>query len=232
MEQQTTQKQNPYLIPGAIVIAGIIVAGTVFLTQKQSSPQPVTPGSSQISEEELVLGDVNIELDGWASMGSDSAPVVMVEYADFACPFCTRFWQETLPLIKRDYIDTGKIRLFYKDFIVVGGDRAAEAAHCAQEQGKYWEYHDLLFSRHAQDRAQWSNSSVHRDYAEQLGLDANALVECFESGRYQEKVVRSTQEAAQNGGQGTPYFLINNFPLFGAQPYSSFQQVIEALLEE
>lgn len=229
--EETTQKRNPYLVPLSIVIAGIIIAGAVFWTQKQSS-SPSASESSLFPEEELVSGDINIDFEGWASMGNPEASVVMVEYSDFACPFCTRFWQETLPLIKRDYVDTGKVRFVYKDFPVVGGDRAAEASHCAQEQGKYWEYHDLLFSRHSQDRAQWSSSSVHRAYAGQLGLDEDSFVECFESRRYQEKVVRSGQEALANGGQGTPYFIINNIPLFGAQPYSSFQEVIEVLLAE
>ncbi|TSC75534.1 MAG: DSBA oxidoreductase [Parcubacteria group bacterium Gr01-1014_30] len=243
--EQTTQKQNPdsraehttghnpYLIPGAIVIAGVLIAGAVFLAQRNPSLGPsATPGTGELSGSELPAGNFQVDLEGWASKGDPSSPITIVEYADFACPFCGRFWQETLPQIERDYVDTGKVRIVYKDFIVVGGDRAAEAAHCAKEQGKYWEYHDLLFSRQAQDKTNWANSEVHRGYARELGLNESALIECFESRRYQEKVSKSTQEAVQNGGQGTPYFLINNTPVFGAQPYSSFQQVIESILAE
>ncbi len=225
------KKLNPYLIPGAIVIAGAVIAGAVFLAQKPAAPQP-SGSDSSLSQGGETPGEVNISFEGFESMGNPEAPVVMVEYSDFACPFCTRFWQETLPAIKRDYIDTGKVRFVYKDFIVVGGDRGAEAAHCAQEQGKFWEYHDLLFSRNAQDKSQWSNAEIHKGYAEDLGLDENALIECFESRRYQEKVVQSTQEAIQNGGQGTPYFLINKTSVFGAQDYSEFQKVIDSLLAE
>ena len=229
--EETTQKQNPYLMPGAIVAAGLIIAGAVILSQK-AAIQPPGADSGLPEEEQLAPRDINIELEGWATLGSPEAPVLMVEYSDFACPFCTRFWQETLPLIKRDYIDTGKVRMVYKDFIVVGGDRGAEAAHCAQEQGKFWEYHDLLFSRNAQDRSQWSDSSVHRGYGEELALDSDALVECFESRRYQEKVALSTQEATRNGGTGTPYFLINKKPISGAQQYSVFQEIFEEQLKE
>lgn len=224
--KETIQKQSPYLMPGAIVIAGAMIAGAAFLTQENGQQQEPSP----LPGDETILGDINIELEGWPTMGSPDAPVTIVEYSDFACPFCKRFAEETKPLIKRDYIDTGKVRFVFKDFVVAGGNMAAEAAHCAAEQGKFWEYHALLFSRQTQDRAQWSNSSVHRGYANELGLDATALIECFESRKYQEKVARSTEEAARNGGEGTPFFLINEQPIFGAHPYSVFQQVIDSLL--
>jgi protein-disulfide isomerase len=234
MEDNKSTK-NPYLIPGAIVVAGIIIAGAVFLSQSQiftKSFQLPAPEPSLTAQEESLPGEINIDFEGWPVMGNPEAKVTMVEYSDFACPFCARFWQETLPAIKKDYVDTGRVRFVYKDFIVVGGDRAAEAAHCAQEQGKFWEYHDLLFSRQTSDRASWGDSQVHRGYAKELGLDATALIECFDSRRYREKVVNSTQEAIQNGGQGTPYFLINEVPIFGAEAYSKFQQVIDSLLAE
>lgn len=232
--EEKTQKQNPYLIPGAIVLAGIIIAGAVFFNQNKGifdeTSNRSEAGAGTSVNEEPALSDIKVDFEGWPSIGKEDAPIVMVEYSDFACLFCKRFFDETEPLIKRDYIDTGKVRFVYKDFIVVGGDRAAEAAHCAQEQGKFWEYQALLFSRQAQDKANWADGKVHAGYAKELGLDEAALVQCFESRRYQEKVISSTQEAAQNGGQGTPYFLINGVPLFGAQPYSSFQQVIDSLL--
>ena len=229
--EETTNKKNHYLIPLAIVIAGVVIAGAVFLSQKSAGPKTPGPDSS-LPDGDKPAGEINIAFDGFASIGNPDAKVLMVEYADFACPFCARFWQETLPEIKKDYIDTGKVRLIYKDFIVVGGDRAAEAAHCAQEQGKFWEYHDLLFSSQSEDRAKWADAAVHRGYAKELGLDEGALIECFESRRYQEKISNSSQEAIQNGGQGPPYFLINKVPVFGAQDYSEFQKIIDSLLAE
>jgi protein-disulfide isomerase len=212
----------------AVFLIGYLVARIQFLEGNQNTGTSQAPLEQEAA---AVPRDVQVDLEGWPSMGSESAPVVMVEYSDFACPFCKRFADETKPLIKRDYIDTGKVRFVYKDFIRVGGDRAAEAAHCASEQDKFWEYHSLLYARQVQDRANWSSSEVHRGYAIELGLNADALVKCFESRKYQEKVAKSTQEAVQNGGTGTPYFLINNTPLVGAQPFAAFKALIDEELK-
>ena len=230
-------KSNNYLMPGSIIIAAILIVGAIFISQRPSFSQYKSAQSDAAKEkvsqpEEITVKGVNIDFEGFPTMGNPEAKVVMVEYSDFACPFCSRFWQETLSLIKKDYVDTGKILFVYKDFIVVGGDMGAQAAHCAQEQGKFWEYHDKLFSRTAEDRSRWADSEVHRGYARELGLNEELLIKCFEERRYQEKVTLSTQEATRNGGQGTPFFLINGEPVFGAQPYSNFQKVLDAALQK
>jgi protein-disulfide isomerase len=227
MEDLKKEQSSPYAVPLAIIVAGVLIGGAVLISSGDRQASPAANNDINGVPEEI-----NISLEGWPSIGDSNAPVVMVEYSDYACPFCQRFWQDTLPSIKRDYIDTGIVRFIYKDFAVVGGDRVAEAAHCAGEQGSYWEYHDMLFERHAQDRSQWTNPQVHRGYAEELGLNADELVACFEERRYQGKVAQSTQEAMANGGRGTPYFLINGEPVSGAQPYPVFQSAIDLALSE
>lgn len=234
--EQTTNSKN-YLLPISIIVAALLIASAFFVSKNSSFSQFKSAQFSTAKDQVKKSGqaapqEFNIDIEGWPAIGDPKAKVVMVEYSDFACPFCTRFWQETLPLIKKDYIDNGKVRFVYKDFVVVGGDRAAEAAHCAQEQGKFWEYHDKLFSRNAQDRSQWADPEIHRAYAKELGLDEEALLKCFGDRRYEEMVTLSTQEATQNGGQGTPYFFINGKSVFGAQPYSAFQQIIDSLLAQ
>lgn len=235
MEQQETSSKN-YLLPISIIAAALLIAGAFFVSKNSSFSQFKSIKSEttkeQVAKDEQSAEKIEVDIEGWPTVGNIEAKVVMVEYADFACPFCNRFSQETLPSIKKDYVDTGKIRLVYKDFIVVGGDRAAEAAHCASEQGKFWEYHDKLFSSAEKDRSQWADSEIHRSYAKELGLDENALLACFESRRYQEKVALSTEEALKNGGQGTPLFIINGESIFGAQPYSAFQTVLDIALNE
>ncbi|MEK7519593.1 MAG: thioredoxin domain-containing protein [Patescibacteria group bacterium] len=236
MEQEIKNSKN-YLVPASIIVAAFLIAGAFFVSKNPSVSQ-IKSTKSDTKKNQVAKGDransnkVNINFEGWPAMGDPSASVVMVEYSDFACPFCNRFSQETLPSVKKDYIDKGKILFVYKDFTVVGGERAAEAAHCAQEQGKFWEYHDKLFSKSAQDKSQWANSEVHRGYARDLGLDEDAFLKCFEERRYEEMVALSNQEAAQNGGEGTPYFLINGKSIFGAQPYSAFQIAIDSALNE
>lgn len=168
----------------------------------------------------------------WPSLGLDNAPVTIVEYSDYTCPFCERFSSNTLPLIKENYIEQGLVRFVYKDFAIIGGNRAAEAAHCAGEQGKYWEYHDLLFENLSRDRSRWSDSKVHLGYAETLRLNTRIFTECFESRKYKEKVEESTEEAINIGGTGTPFFVINDEILIsGAQPFEVFQEAIEYVLQ-
>lgn len=210
-------------IPWAIVIAGIIVAVAIIYSQ----------GLKQIAKEkEMKVGDLTeqvggIDIKGYPSKGELSSPVLMVEYSDFVCPFCGLFFKQTLPLIDEQYIKTGKVRFFYKDFIVVGGEKAAEAAHCAEEQGKFWEYHNLLFERQLKDKNKWSSPEIHQGYAKQLGLNEDDLLECFDEGRYQSKVDGSTQEGRRNGLTGTPSFFINGEKVAGAQNFKVFKEIIE-----
>jgi protein-disulfide isomerase len=235
MNQQTTRQQNPYLMPAAIIISGLLIAGAVLFKQN-TPPQTATRSPGQqgapFGQERPAPGNIQIELEGWPSIGSPAAKVVMVEYSDFACPFCKRLHDETMPLIKKQYIETGQVRFVYKDFIVVGGDRAAEAAHCAGEQNAFWPYHDLLFERQAEDRGRWPDVNVHRAYATELGLNPEALAQCFEERRYREKVLASTREAQANGGGGTPFTLVNNIPITGAESFSVFQTVIDEELKK
>ena len=235
METENKTQSNPYVIPAAIVVAGALIAGAVVFSQNSDISKSGTAsivGDQVLTDENPAPKPLNISIDlnDWPAIGNTDAPVVLAEYADFACPYCAKFAADTLPSIKKDYVDTGKILLIYKDFPVVGGDRAAEAAHCAREQGKYWEYHNLLFEKQSSDRGTWNTAETHRAYAESLGLDADALVSCFNDRKYQSKVQASAAEAMQNGGQGTPFFIVNKTPISGAQPYSVFQAAIEAEL--
>ncbi len=106
--------------------------------------QVINAASAGSTGEEI---ETSFELEDWPSLGDPNAPVLMVEYSDFACPFCKRFAEQTKPSIISEFIDAGLVYFVRKDFIAVGGQKAAEAAHCAGEQGAYWEYHDILVQR-------------------------------------------------------------------------------------
>lgn len=227
--------QNNYLIPLSILAAGAMVAVSVFLlgTNNTATPEMADPGKQTGEErEQIAPEDIEYDLEGFASIGEADAPVTIVEYSDFACPFCKRFYDQTKDMIISEYAEAGLVRYVRKDFIAVGGNKAAEAAHCAAEQDAYFDYADLLYGNQTADRGNWTDAEVHRAYANEIGLDADALVECFESGKYTEKVTLSTQEAKQNGGSGTPYFIINDTPVSGAQPLNVFKQVIDSQLNE
>lgn len=168
---------------------------------------------------------------GGHSKGAADAPVVIVEYSDFQCPFCTRHWREVAPRLEEAYIKSGQVRFVYKHFTVKGPDSvsAALAAECAAASGqdKFWAYHDLLFSRSGQVAFNADNLKA---FAAELQLDTAAFNECFDTQKYLQVVQANNAEAQQMGVGGTPGFFINGTPVAGAQPFEVFQQAIEAEL--
>jgi protein-disulfide isomerase len=165
--------------------------------------------------------------------GAADAPVLMIEFSDYECPFCNRYVTSTLPRIREQYIDTGKLRYVYRDLplnsIHPKAQAAAEAARCAGDQSKYWEMHDQLFGR----QAEWQGGDEQALFgamAGELGLDTQAFNACLAEGRYTEYVQRQTDEGLQIGIAGTPAFIIGDQFLSGAQPFEVFQQVIERQL--
>jgi len=164
--------------------------------------------------------------------GSADAPVTMVEFSDFKCPYCGRFSTETLPLIREQYINTGQVRFVYKHFAILGpeSNRTAEAAECAAEQGQFWEYHDLIFTDQTTTRSVFNDDALTR-LAGDLGLETTAFSDCLASGRYANQIQRESQAASALGLRGTPGFLINGVFVSGAQPFETFQQIIEEQLQ-
>jgi len=173
--------------------------------------------------------------------GNPNAPVTVVEFSDFQCPFCSRFFTQTLPLLEENYIDTGKIKLVYKDLPLDNLHPNARPAHiaaeCADEQGMFWEYHDVLFEK----QSEWqrlSSSDLQTtliQYADDFGLQTASFEACLSSPEMADEVNADFLQAAQYGATGTPTFFIGNekngfIKLVGAQPYAAFQAAIDAQL--
>jgi len=174
------------------------------------------------------------------ALGRPDAPVTIVEFSDYQCPFCQQFFLATLPALKRDYIDTGKVRYVFRDYpldqIHPQARKAAEAAHCAGDQGKYWEMHDLLFrSQRALALPQLS------EHARTLGLQDAAFDGCLASGKYAERVSKGLSDGLAAGIQGTPGFVVartesgpsvEGASVRGAQPVEVFRRLIDQLLAD
>ena len=173
-------------------------------------------------------------------LGTPEAPLTLIEFSDYQCPFCRRFADTTLPVLKRDYIETGKLRYVFRDFpldrLHPQARKVAEAAHCAGDQGKYWAMHDLLFQQQ-----QGLQVDRLKGYARQLGLNARAFEACLDQGKYATKVQQDLDAGTAAGVQGTPGFIlgktqpdgsIQGIAIKGAQPLAAFQQAIERLLGE
>ena len=168
-------------------------------------------------------------MDDDAVQGDANAPVTMIEFADYQCPYCVRFYTDTLPQIEKQYVETGKVKIVYRDFPLSSlhpyAEKAAEAAECAGEQGKYYEMHDLLFEKGVNGGAE-----TYKGYAADLGLDTSKFNTCLDSGAMEGEVSKDLQDGANAGVRGTPAFVINGQLVSGAQPFSVFQQVIESAL--
>jgi protein-disulfide isomerase len=166
---------------------------------------------------------VEVGTQGAPVRGPAEAPVTLVEFSDFQCPFCKQS-QATLKQLQAQY--AGKLKLVYRDFpldqLHPQARAAAEAARCANDQAKFWEYHDVLFAQSPQ-----ASSESLRRYAEQTGLDITAFDRCLSSGLHREAVQRDVEEGTRLGITGTPAFFINGRPVLGAQQIEAFTRVIE-----
>jgi len=177
------------------------------------------------------IANVNAEdyVDDDPSLGNENAPVTIVEFSDYQCPYCSRFRTQTLDQIKEQYIDTGKVRFVYRDFPLTSihpmAQKSAEASECADEQGKFWEYHDAIFA----NQQSLSIDNL-KKWAKDLGLNENKFNTCLDSGKYADEVKKDMNDGANLGVRGTPYFLVGNTVLEGAYPFEAFQQAIDAQL--
>ena len=186
------------------------------------------------------LGDAYVppepDLSNAFAEGDPDAPVTIVEFTDYQCPFCSRHFEQTYGQIKENYIDTGLVYYIFQDFPLTNihpqAVKAAEAARCAGEQDAYVAMHDRLYT----DQTAWSGSGdavdIFKDFASDMGLDTDAFDECLDSGRTEEAVMTDLEEGARMGVNGTPAFIINGYTMSGAQPYSVFEDAIEQFLAE
>jgi protein-disulfide isomerase len=175
--------------------------------------------------------------NGWYALGRADAPVTLVEFADFQCPFCKKFHTDAYAELKKNYIDTGKVRFISRDLPLEFHPfalKAAEAARCAGDQGKYWELRHALYSESAAP-----DDSVIKKAAEGLSLDVAALQSCIAADKYKTDVQKDSAEAATLQISGTPTFVLaktakdklDGVRIVGALPFAAFQSAIDALLK-
>ncbi len=184
------------------------------LLDKLQKDQPVTVM--------LVAPRIPVKSAGHPEIGGKSAPVTIVEFSDFQCPFCGRV-EPTLKQVREKYGD--KVRLVYLDFPLGIHDHAidaASAAHCAGEQGKFWQFHDAMFA----DQSKLASSDLKAD-AKKLGLDTAKFNDCLDKGKYKSAIEADLAQGRELGVDGTPAFFINGRPLTGAQPLEKFQSTID-----
>lgn len=197
------------------------------LLEKQAESKPGAPPAA---------AKAKLHLEGAPMLGSKEAPVTMVEFTDYQCPFCQRFHMQVYGELKKDFIDTGKVRFFSRDLpleaLHPNAFRAAQAARCAGDQGQFWKLRDVM----AVHPEALDIDSLVKD-ASSLQMDAKAFRACVESGKYKEAVQGDVLEAMKIGADGTPAFVVGKSTpdgvdgdmIVGAQPYSLFEQKFKQL---
>lgn len=233
MEENNIEKQSnnsQKQIAGAIIIAGLFIAGAILLKDSRS-PQVVN-GVPVVAQTQIKM------LPDDRTVGDPKAKLTIVLYEDFQCPFCGKFFQESEELIRNTYVKSGDVKIIYRDFAFLGSEsmRSAEAARCALDQNKFWEYHDYLFThQNGENRGNFSDPNL-KSFASKLGLDRPTFDKCLDDGKYVQAVIDSTNEGKQVGVQGTPKgFILKNgktvATIDGAEPFLTVKQKIDSALK-
>lgn len=216
---------------------GIIVVGAVFIAAALIYPnlKPVGEVASPDPVERPMVSD--------NAMGDPNAPIKIEEYSDFQCPFCARFYEDTEWQIAESYVADGTVYFVYRsfgDFIGSESKAAAEAAYCAGDQNKFWEYHDILFANQTGENVGAYSNRRLQAFAEELSLDMDTFNSCLNSGKYSSRVDQDRVDGTAAGVTGTPAFVLTYTVngeektrfISGAYPFSEFQTQIEGALAE
>jgi protein-disulfide isomerase len=215
----------PYL--ALIPVAFVLGVGAGYLAwgreTAQAKTQAQAQAQAQVQEAAQNIQRFDIPEDDDPSIGPKNAPITIIEFSDYECPYCRRWYSEVYGKLREEYPD--QVRIVFRDFpltaIHPNAVPAAEAANCAGDQDAYWEFHDKLFA------GGQFGSEIYLQYASELGLNMDEFNACIESGKFNDEVMGDYQYAAGLGVRSTPTFFLNGLPIVGAHPYDVFQQVIE-----
>ena len=229
----------PSLAIGAI-IASITITLVIFGVNNSSneielSIEP-TPEMDQIGPKKITM-DTFLS-NGSPILGDPNAPITLVEFGDYQCHYCNVFFQSIEKDIVKNYVDTGKVKIIFKDYNIIGEDSviASQGAHCANDQGLFWEYHDILYSNWTGENNGWASSENLAIFAQQIDLNMNKWSECMKKGSHSQIILKSNDDARTLELTGTPAFFIINSEgkvtkLFGAQPFEVFKKIFDNQLE-
>jgi protein-disulfide isomerase len=236
---KSSENVKKYYIAISVVIAIVVVSAYLFyqhenafnassqtLIENQSTQQQQSNSSNMLSTQTLIE-------NGSPMLGDPNAKITIVEWGDYQCTYCHLFHQNTKDQLIQEYVDTGKVNFVFRDFPLNGPDSvlAAEAAYCAGDQNKYWQYHDELYNNWGGERTGWVNQKSLDQFATNVGLDLNQFDNCLSDKKYENKVLENQQFGQDIGIDGTPSFIIFNdktiTKIVGAQPFSVFKQVLD-----
>ena len=198
----------------------------------ESAPKVEQMGPAKITIDTFVL-------NGSPILGDPNAPITLVEFGDYQCHYCNVFFQSIEKEIIKNYVETGKVKIIFKDYNIIGPDsiNASHGAHCANEQELFWEYHDILYSKWTGENNGWASPTNLTMFAESIDADMDKWTECMNAKKYSKIIMDSNNDAKSLELTGTPTFFVINSngglsKLFGAQPFEVFQKIFDAELEK
>ena len=201
------------------------------------SPANPHPNASQPTNTTTQnLSFTRLKQEGSPVIGSPSAPITVIQFGDFQCRFCGRFARDTEPQINQTYVETGKINLVFKHFVTHGPDSmtAAIASQCANEQGRFWSFYNILYGNQGDENSGWASADNLKKFASQIpGVDMKKFNSCLDNQKYKSIVDNDTTFAYKSGFQGTPTFIVEKSDgtdpqiLLGAIPFPAFQAILD-----
>ena len=217
-QQGRPPRSRTYALLAAAVILAIVGVGAIILLDRGAGDSQADAGNPSSEK----------------SLGAEDAPVVVVEYSDFQCPYCQQFATGPGQQLREEYVEQGQVRFVYRHFAFIGNESlwAAEASECANEQGRFWDYHDKLFAEQAgENQGAFSKDNL-RAFAADLGLDTEQFDQCFASGRYQDQVQEDIQDAQRRRLNSTPSILVDGQYLPNGASYPVLQAAVESALAQ
>ncbi len=218
----------------AIIIAFVGFDGISSQTELVIEPAPTV---QQVGPAKITMN--TFLANGSPLLGNPSAPVTLIEFGDYQCHFCNVFFHSTEGDILKNYVETGKVKIIFKDYNIIGPDsvNASHGAHCAKDQKLFWEYHDILYSNWTGENNGWASSKNLEKFANEIGLDMDVWTQCMLDGKHSQTILASNEDAKSLGITGTPAFFVidsdgKTTKLFGAQPYDTFVKVFENALQK
>ena len=238
--RSTNRIHLPSLAIGAGIAVACIFCGVLMVNMINSETTPVLAETPQKQTEITKIQSLSVFTDNASPiLGNPNAPITMVEFGDYQCTFCSKFFHETENSIITNYIKTGKVKILFKDYIILGQDsmNAANAAHCANDQKSFWEYHSMLYNNWAGEDTGWADITHLHEFANTLGLDMDVFSTCMSDLKWNELVNLSSKDGQKLGVSGTPTFFVidqNNdvIKIVGAQHYDVFKQIFDSVLDE
>ena len=217
-QARRSQRSRTYALLAAAVVLALVAVAVIALLDQGAEPSQADDG--RVASEK--------------SLGAEDAPVVVVEYSDFQCPYCQQFATGPGQQLRDEYVEQGQVRFVYRHFAFIGPESlwAAEASECANEQGRFWDYHDKLFEEQAgENQGAFSKDNL-RAFAADLGLDTEEFDQCFASGRYEDQVQADIQDAQLRRLNSTPSILVDGQYIPNGASYPVLQAAVEAALAQ